>query len=278
MEEYDQTPDALKERWSSGIWVDALRKIHEQASKATRLITFEFIANLNLPLFDGRLDLRGIPFFAPIEPPIRGADKSPLRFKGENLNRIDFSFSHIYVYVSDSAFRDCLFNGATLESSVIDDSNFLECSFCGAKFLWLSISGSSTIESCSFNRSQARHTSEIRGNARLLKCSFQEIDWRALEIEGLKAGQCSFSGKLHNSKIKKASQAGLVDRIKALVGGSSSVFEQCAFEKLQVIRLSIQDEAVRFVECSGIPKYLADSKEGSCFKDYYSQNQDRHEP
>jgi hypothetical protein len=156
-----ETPESLRERWKSGIWKDALDAILAEAARTTRSISAEFLESLELPRFEGRLDLRGVNFYEPLDPPTGGHDKMPFRLIGGEYKDVDFSHTCKNFYVSETKFNNCLFCHSTLESCWFYGCFVLNCSFIHASMSWFSASGRTHFVNSIFDYTRIRHDASI---------------------------------------------------------------------------------------------------------------------
>jgi uncharacterized protein YjbI with pentapeptide repeats len=270
-----ETPDTLRERWKSGIWKEALDAILAEAKRAKHRISAKFLNSLALPRFDSRLDLRGAPFYEPIDPPIRGADKRSFGFADDTYDRIDLSHALISFYVYDAKLNDCCFNGAAMTSCRFGSSHLLGCNFTGAVMPWLAIETNTVVTRCNFDYSKIRHDACVYGYASFEECSFQEIDWRMVEILGCRMTRCVFSGKLEKSKIKEPWGTGfqvIRDWFFKRKYKGYNIFDRCSFEALTVSRLSVREGSLVLNDCLGFPVFSTPSEEGPFYRNYYSDN------
>lgn len=270
-----ETPEHLTTRWQSGIWKDALNAILREAAQTTRRISAGFLRSLPLPQIDGRLDLRGVPFYEPIHPPIGGHDKGTFRLFGEEYRDIDFSYATMRFYSGDTKLTNSLFIGATLESCDFWNSDISFCMFNQAYMPWLGISRGTTILKSAFDHSKVLHYGSINGFALFQSCSFLELDWRMINFRGCRFSDCCFTGHLQKAHSQRPQSEGfgvLRNFLSKRRNDGYNVFLRCAFENLKVTRFSVQDGSLTMHDCTGFPTCSVPSKEGQSYKDFYSDN------
>jgi len=270
-----ETPESLRERWKTGIWKEALDAILAEAGSTTRKISAEFLRSLNTPEFAGRLDLRGIPFFEPLDPLAYGHDKCPLRLYGAEYRDIDFSHAVMRFHLDDTKLTNCLFLASTLESCSFWRSEIKSCLFSHSFMPWLSVSGGTNISHSFFDNTIIRHDASIFGYATFQACSFRNLDWRMVHFSCCLFGKCIFSGRLQKSDANCSSGDGfniVCDYYRKIRYKGYNVFKDCSFDKLMVTRFSVKDGALTLQNCTGFPTYSSPNKEFCATKDFYSDN------
>lgn len=275
MNDPSETPESLRQRWLSGTWKNALDAIFAEAAQTTRRISAGFLRSLNLPDFDGRLDLRGINFFVPLDPLIHGNDKSPLRLHGINFRDIDFSHAVMRFSAGETKLSNVLFCGAILEDFNTWDCVISTCDFSHAFMPWFSASRGTIFTNSKFDYTRIRHHASIHGYARFESCSFLKLDWRMIHFRGCCFSNCRFTGHLQKSYAQKTSSQGFAvfrDYLKKREYSGYNVFVNCSFGNLTVTRFSVQVSALTLKHCVEFPTSTLPSKEGRTYLDYYSNN------
>ena len=270
-----ETPESLRERWKSGIWKETLDAILAEAARTTRKISAEFLRSLNIPECEARLDLRGIPFFEPLDPRAHGHDKCPLRLYGDEYRDIDFSHAIMRFYLGNTKLTNLLFCDAILENCDIWDCEISRCSFNNAFMPWLGIARGTRIVNSVFDHSKIRHYAIVRGYASFEGCSFLKLDWRMINFSRCLFENCVFSGHLQKAHADSSSGHGLhaiIDYYSKLRYKGYNVFKDCSFDKLMVTRFSIEDGSLTLQNCTGFPTFYLPSKEFRSDRDFYSDN------
>lgn len=265
----------FQSRWESGEWLAALNALREHSLSQFRLIDTKFIRSLDLPSIDGRLDFRGIPWHVIETTPTLFQVKSGLRVKKQIFESIDFSYSNFYhCYLHESKIIDCIFDHAYLENFELNNVHVENSNFNCSELPWLGLSGSKIIN-CNFNRSKIRHFASIYGFSTIDDCSFENIDWRALEFGTCNFKNSKFSGTLKNSGIVGSCDYRVSARIRELffklAHGGLVVFEGCDFSRLQVSKLTIRPVSFKIKDCLGFPYLYLPNLEFTDAKDFYSK-------
>jgi uncharacterized protein YjbI with pentapeptide repeats len=276
MSNLSETPEFLKGRWDSGLWLNALNAIREEMDYSRRFkIDGDFLNNLGLPQINGRLDLRGIPFYVPLSPPIMGANMTPIRLKSNKLVDVDFSWSHMQFYMLKMEIENCVFIETQMDSCYFTHCKVSNSRFDNALLKASDFGGRSSFSECVFNGTKTRYSGVISKFANFKNCSFLNLDWRAMEFAACQFENCIFSGKLANSKIIKFSPYEFYDKIRAFLFGGLAKFTKCDFSDLNVKHLSIENGALITEECIGFPGFKVESKEGRNYFDYFSKSPKR---
>jgi uncharacterized protein YjbI with pentapeptide repeats len=270
-----ETPDSLRERWKSGIWKEALDAILAEAARTTRSISAEFLGSLSFPHNQGRLDLRGIPFYEPLDPKIYGYDKCPLRLCGDEYKNMDLSYATVRFYVGGTRITNCSFCKSTLESCTLSDCTISNCDFSHAFMPWLSIGkGACFVHTC-FDHTKIRHDASIYGYANFEKCSFLNLDWRMLKLNRCLFNDCTFSGHLQKAHADCSSSHGLSairNCYLKLKYKGCNIFKNCSFDKLKFTRFSVENGSLFLLNCTGFPTYSLPSEEFRADRDFYSDD------
>jgi hypothetical protein len=270
-----ETPESLRERWKSGIWKKALDAILAEATRTTRTINSAFLESLNLPKFEGRLDLRGISFYEPIDSKIYGRDKCPFRLYGEGYKNIDFSYATVHFYVSATSITNCWFHEATLESCWFNDSTIFSCDFSHAFMPWFSASRETRFVRSIFDHTKIRHDARIYGYANFDECSFLNLDWSMIHFSRCLFNNCMFSGRLQKARSDCSASNGISavrNFWSKLKHKGFNVFKDCSFDGLEIERFSVEDGSLTLIKSTGFPTYSLPSKEFRADRDYYSDN------
>jgi uncharacterized protein YjbI with pentapeptide repeats len=267
--------DDLRMRWKSGFWKEKLDAILVESARTTHVISAEFLWSLNTPQFEGRLDLRGIPFFEPIDPPMGGHDKFHLRLRGSEYKNMDFSHADMKVYVGDTTIKNCLFRESNMVPFRIWECQISQCDFSRAFMPWFEAGRGTQIVESVFDHSKIRHHASAFGYASFELCSFRDIDWRMFHFRGCRFTDCTFTGHLQKSYAEPTFSSGfdaIRDYCSKVKYHGHNVFVRCNFDKLKVTRFSVKPKALTLEDCTGFPTYSLPSNEGHLFCDFYSDN------
>jgi uncharacterized protein YjbI with pentapeptide repeats len=269
------TPEALRERWKSGIWKVALDAILEEAARTMRSISAKFLKSLDLPKFEGRLDLRGVSFYEPYNLTRTSEAKGSFLLSGEDYLDLDFSHAVMRFSLSDSKLFNINFSNTMLEYCEYSDCTVDRCDFKRAFMPWFQVNRGAIFKRSIFDYSKIRHYACIREYAHFEECSFLKLDWRMIHFRGCCFNNCNFTGHLQKSDAERTLSHGfdaIRDYLKKREYKGYNVFENCSFEKLTVSRFSVQGGALTLKHCVGFPTSTLPSKEGRNYLDYYSEN------
>lgn len=267
--------DGLRMRWKSGIWNKALTAILLEAERATRIISADFLKSLGLPIFEGRLDLRGIPFYEVLDPPIGGHDRFHIQLAGAEYKDLDFSYADVNAYAGDTRITNCLFIQSTLTNFRNWNCVFMQCDFSRAFMPWFSATKGSRFIQSVFDDTKIRHHAEIAGYTHFLDCSFLNLDWRMINFRRCVFENIVFSGHLQNAHADRSGGHGidaLRDFMLKVQNKGYNVFRNCSFTNLLVTRFSVENESLTLLNCTGFPCYFLPSTEFRSDKDFYSES------